>query len=70
VPVRIARHVVPRQLETRAAWAAGAPGLPVQPDLVETLMTVAELRHGREARRWPALRAGAGALIRTARRER
>ena len=25
VPVRIARHVVPRQLEWRAAWAPGAP---------------------------------------------
>jgi hypothetical protein len=70
VPVRIARHVVPRQLEWRASWAPGAPTLPAEAELATTLTTVAELRHGRESRRWPALRAGAGALVRSARKAR
>jgi acyl-CoA reductase-like NAD-dependent aldehyde dehydrogenase len=70
VGVRLARHVVPRQLESRAAWAPGTPRLPADPDLVAAHTTTAHVRHGREARRWPALRAGARALVRTARRER
>jgi hypothetical protein len=65
VPVRIARHVVARQLESRAAWARGTPRLPVERRFVAAEAAVAELRHGRESRRWPALRA----LVR-ARRER
>ena len=65
VPTRIARHVVPRQLEWRAAWAPGTPELPTDDDLVAAQRTLTELRHGREARRWPALRAGARALVRT-----
>ena len=48
---RIARHVVGRQLEWRAPWA------PVVPRDVATRTALAELRHGRESRRWPALRA-------------
>ncbi|MDA0165522.1 aldehyde dehydrogenase family protein [Solirubrobacter ginsenosidimutans] len=59
--VRIARHVVPRQLEWRAAWAPGTPRLPVRDTSFMT--AVAEARHGRESRRWPALRA----LVRSAR---
>jgi acyl-CoA reductase-like NAD-dependent aldehyde dehydrogenase len=49
VPERIARHVVARQVEWRAAWA---PELPV-----ERRRALAEARHGRDARRWPALKA-------------
>lgn len=47
---RIARHVVPRRLEWRAAWA------PDLPDDAATQTALAELRHGRESRRWAALR--------------
>jgi acyl-CoA reductase-like NAD-dependent aldehyde dehydrogenase len=57
VEVRIARHVVPRQLEWRAAWAPGTPSLPSDDALVATQTALAEVRHGRESRRWPALRA-------------
>jgi hypothetical protein len=70
VPTRIARHVVPRQLEWRAAWAPGTPKLPADPDRLAAQRTLTEVRHGREARRWPALRVGARALVRAARRER
>jgi acyl-CoA reductase-like NAD-dependent aldehyde dehydrogenase len=66
VPVRLARHVVGRQLESRAAWARGTPRLPTDAGLVAARSALAEFRHGRESRRWPALRA----LVRTARRER
>lgn len=69
VPVRIARHVAPRQLEWRAAWAPGTPRLPAEADQIATQRTLTEVRHGREARRWPALRAGARAVVRAARRE-
>jgi Aldehyde dehydrogenase family len=58
VDVRLARHVAPRRLERRATWAPTL-GLDAQTAL-------AELRYGRESRRWPALRT----LVRTARRER
>ena len=64
VPVRLARHVVPRQLEWRAAWAPGTPRLPADDDVVAAQTALTEVRHGREARRWPALRAGARALVR------
>ena len=66
VAVRLARHVVARQLESRAAWARGTPRLPADAGLVAAESALAEFRHGRESRRWPALRA----LVRTARRER
>jgi hypothetical protein len=69
-PTRIARHVVPRQLEWRAAWAPGTPRLPADQDLLAAQRTLTEARHGREARRWPALKAGARALVRAAQRER
>jgi Aldehyde dehydrogenase family len=58
VDVRLARHVAPRRLESRAAWARELP--------VDAQTAIAELRYGRESRRWPALRA----LVRSARRER
>jgi acyl-CoA reductase-like NAD-dependent aldehyde dehydrogenase len=66
VAVRLARHVVARQVETRAAWARGTPRLPAEAGRVAAESALAEFRHGREARRWPALRA----LVRTAWRER
>lgn len=69
VPTRIARHVVPRQLEWRAAWAPGTPRLPADQDRLAAQRTLTEVRHGREARRWPALKVGARALVRAARRE-
>src|SRR4051794_23274216 len=55
VEVRVARHVVPRQLEWRAPWTPGTPHLPAKD--VGLATALAELRHGRESRRWPALRA-------------
>ena len=61
VEVRIARHVALRRLESRAAWAPEPSRLPI-----EARTALAELRYGRQSRRWPALRA----LVRTARRER
>jgi len=70
VPTRIARHVVPRQLEWRAAWAPGTPKLPADQDRLAAQRTLTEARHGREARRWPALKVGARAIVRAARRER
>lgn len=70
VPTRMARHVVVRQLEWRAAWAPGTPALPLDEDLLATQRSLTVLRHGRESRRWPALREGAHALVRTAKRER
>jgi len=69
VPTRIARHVVPRQLEWRAAWAPGTPRLPADEDRIAAQRTLTEVRHGREAHRWPALKASARALARAARRE-
>src|SRR5262249_19032448 len=54
VEVRLARHVVPRQLEWRAPWAPGTPSLPAKD--VPFLTALAEVRHGRESRRWPALK--------------
>ena len=64
VPVRLARHVVPRQLEWRAAWAPGTPSLPADETFVAAQTALVEALHGRESRRWPALRTGAGALLR------
>ena len=61
VEVRIARHVALRRLESRAAWAPEPSRLPI-----EARTAIAEVRYGRESRRWPALRT----LARTAWRER
>ena len=60
VEARLARHAVLRQLEWRAPWA------PQVPHDVATRVALSELRHGRESRRWPALRA----LTRASRRSR
>ena len=60
VEARLARHAVLRQLEWRAPWA------PQVPHDVATRVALSELRHGRESRRWPALRA----LARASRRKR
>jgi hypothetical protein len=60
VEARLTRHTVLRQLEARAPWA------PQVPRDVATRVALAELRHGRESRRWPALRA----LARASRRSR
>jgi hypothetical protein len=54
--VRLARHVVARRLHSRGPSRLS----------VTAQTAIAELRYGRESRRWPALRA----LVRTARRER
>ena len=48
---RLQRHVSARQLEYRAPWA------PQLPQTARFQTALAELRFGREARRWPALRA-------------
>jgi hypothetical protein len=60
VEARLARHAMLRQLEWRAPWA------PQVPHDVATRVALSELRHGRESRRWPALRA----LARASRRNR
>jgi acyl-CoA reductase-like NAD-dependent aldehyde dehydrogenase len=70
VSVRLARHVAPRRLETRARRAPAAMRLPTTPDVVEAQSALAEARRGRESRRWPALRTGVAAFLRAARRQR
>ncbi len=67
--VRLARHVAPRRLEIRSRRAPAAMRLPTTADVVEAQSALAEARHGRESRRWPALRRGAAALLRAARRQ-
>jgi acyl-CoA reductase-like NAD-dependent aldehyde dehydrogenase len=69
VPVRLARHVAPRQLEWRAAWAPGTPSLPADETAVAAQTALVEVLHGRESRRWPALRTGARVLLRPNRRD-
>jgi len=70
VSVRLERYVAPRRLETRARRATKALRLPVTPDAVDAQSALEEARHGRESRRWPALRKGVAALLRAARRQR
>ena len=70
VSVRVTRYVAPRRLETRARRAPAAMRLPTTQDVVEAQSALAEARHGRESRRWPALRTGVAALLRAARRQR
>jgi acyl-CoA reductase-like NAD-dependent aldehyde dehydrogenase len=70
VSVRLDRYVAPRRLETRGRRATKALRLPAAPDVVEAQSALAEARHGRESRRWGALRRGAAALLRAARRQR
>jgi acyl-CoA reductase-like NAD-dependent aldehyde dehydrogenase len=68
VAARLARHVATRRLETRAARIPAATRLPTRPDVVDAQAALTEARHGRDSRRWPALRRGAAALVRAARR--
>jgi len=70
VSARLERYVAPKRLETRARRAAKALRLPTTPDVVAAQSALAEARHGRESRRWGALRRGAAALLRAARRQR
>jgi len=44
--------------------------LPTTTDAVKAQSALVEARHGREARRWPALRTGVVALVRAAKRQR
>ena len=48
---RLQHHITTRQLEQRAPWA------PQLPQTAKFQTALAELRHGREARRWPAIKA-------------
>jgi hypothetical protein len=65
VPARLARHLAPRRLESRAPRAPASQRLPTSPDVVVAQAAFTEARHGRDSRRWPALRRGAAALLRT-----
>jgi acyl-CoA reductase-like NAD-dependent aldehyde dehydrogenase len=68
VPARLACYLAPRRLETRAPRVPAAERLPASSDAVRARAALAEARHGRDSRRWPALRAGAAALWRAAAR--
>lgn len=70
VSARLDRYVAARRLESRARRATQALRLPATRDVVEAQSALAEARHGRESRRWPAVRRGAAALLRAARRQR
>jgi acyl-CoA reductase-like NAD-dependent aldehyde dehydrogenase len=70
VSARLERYVAPKRLEIRAGRAPAAMRLPATPDVVDARAALAEARHGRESRRWGALRRGAAALLRAARRQR
>ena len=69
-PVRLARYVQPRQLASQPTRLRSARWLPYDPALVRAATATAQLVHGREADRWPALqgqRAAARAHRRPAR---
>jgi acyl-CoA reductase-like NAD-dependent aldehyde dehydrogenase len=65
-PVRLARYVQPRQIASQPTRLRSARWLPYDPALVRAATATAQLVHGREADRWPALRADARPLARTA----
>lgn len=67
-PVRLARHVSPRQLASQPTRLRSARWLPYDPSLVRASTAVARLMHGRESERFGALREGAIPLARTAAR--
>ena len=67
-PVRLARYVQPRQIASQPTRLRSARWLPYDPALVRAATATAQLVHGREADRWPALRANARPLARTAAR--
>jgi acyl-CoA reductase-like NAD-dependent aldehyde dehydrogenase len=59
VPVRLARHVVPKRLASQPARVRSARWLPYDPALVAARTAAARLLHGRESQRVSALREGA-----------
>jgi len=65
-PVRLARHVVTRQVASQPTRLRSARWLPYDPALLGASVASARLRHGRESERWAALRSGALPLARTA----
>jgi acyl-CoA reductase-like NAD-dependent aldehyde dehydrogenase len=65
-PVRLARHVEPRQLASQPTRLRSARWLPYDPALVRASTAVARLMHGRESERASALRHGAVPLVKTA----
>jgi acyl-CoA reductase-like NAD-dependent aldehyde dehydrogenase len=65
-PVRLARHVEPRQLASQPVRLRSARWLPYDPALVRASTAAARLMHGRESERGSALRDGALPLARTA----
>jgi acyl-CoA reductase-like NAD-dependent aldehyde dehydrogenase len=65
-PVRIARHVVPRQLASQPAGLRSARWLPHDPVLVRASTATARVLHGRESERLASLRTGAVPLARMA----
>jgi acyl-CoA reductase-like NAD-dependent aldehyde dehydrogenase len=65
-PVRIARHVVARQLASQPAGLRSARWLPHDPVLVRASTATARVLHGRESERLASLRAGAVPLARMA----
>ena len=67
-PVRLARYVQPCQIASQPTRLRSARWLPYDPALVRAATATAQLVHGREADRWPALSANAGPLARTAAR--
>jgi acyl-CoA reductase-like NAD-dependent aldehyde dehydrogenase len=66
VPVRLARHAVPRRLASQPARVRSARWLPYDPALVSARTAAARLLHGRESQRVAALRAGALPVARLA----
>ena len=67
-PVRLARYVQLCQIASQPTRLHSARWLPYDPALVRAATATAQLVHGREADRWPALRANARPLARTAAR--
>lgn len=64
-PVRLARHVDPRQLASQPTRLRSARWLPYDPALVKASTATARLLHGRESERLDTLRRGALPLART-----
>jgi hypothetical protein len=64
-PVRLARHVRVRQLDSASSRLRSARWLPYDPALVRTRVTLARVRFGRESQRLDALRAGLAPAART-----
>ena len=64
--MRLARYVQPRQIASQPTRLRSARWLPYDPALLRAATATARLLHGRESERWPALRANARPLARTA----